>query len=179
MPNHHLCPHAHLQWYLDKRSHEPLLLLRSHLMPRRHLHYQKTSPLSWSQNSASQINVSSQISRERKASAPINRSSPFHSSEIEERRKRSHRQRSSPQELRFRCRLCRLWLMKSSGARVAILHRRRGLRWHMCRFERIFTCFLSMASAVTTWSSLGYSHKLLASIHLMSATSSEAHCNAT
>jgi hypothetical protein len=139
MPEHRRCPLAPLRWHRSKTPMDPLIL-RSHPMPHRLLLRQKTSPLSWSQSSASRINNSSQISRERKASDRIDRSSASHNSKIEERRKRSRRLRNSPRDLRFRYRLCRLWLMTSFGARVDILRRRRGLRWHMCRFERRVTC---------------------------------------
>ena len=153
-PEHHQCPLACLQWHPNKISHGPLLLLRSRVVHHRRLHWQKTSPLSWSQSSAFQTDKPIRISRERKASDLIDRPSGFRNSRIEEMRKQPHKQRDSPRDPMSRYHLCLLWLMKSSGARVATLRRRRDSRWHMCLFERRITCLLSTTLAVTTWSRL-------------------------
>lgn len=152
MPGHRRCHLASLQWHRSKAALSPLL--RSHPMARRLLLQRKTSPLSWSQSSVSQANKSSQICREQKANAPIDRSSAFLKSRAGEKRKQPHRPRKSPRDLRFRYHLYRLWWMMSFGARVVILRRRRDLRWRMCRFEGRFTCLLSSTYPVAIWSSL-------------------------
>ena len=152
MPGHRRCHLASLQWHRSKAALSPLL--RSHPMARRLLLQRKTSPLSWSQSSACQIDESSQIFRGRKASDRIDTSSAFLNSRTGEKREQPHRRRKSPRELRFRYHLCRLWWMMSFGARVVILRRRRDLRWRMCRFEGRFTCLLSSTYPVAIWSSL-------------------------
>jgi hypothetical protein len=149
VPDHHRHPPVRLQWHHSNKFPDHLLLHRSRLMLHRLLLLcQKASPSSQSQSSISRTSNPIRICIERKANALTDRPLASRSSKIEEKQKHSHRRRKLSRDPKFRCRLCLLWQMKSSGGQVATLRHPWDLQWHMCPFEGRITC------AVTTWSSL-------------------------